>query len=187
MTGLWPVISCERAGRPWCLSGADIVTDNKSLPSRLTDEVVSAPILLFMHECFLRVLTQVTQGLPARSSVKTTQGLPARSVLKMIHWIIFRAYLTHWTVFRDAAHPSGCLRHPPSKSADLGIPRRKEQDSRFISSFIPLFSIHYSFRSFALDPKSLCLSASTLRTLSSMRLSVISPFSTARTTPSKAS
>ena len=45
-----------------------------------------------------------SQGLPAHSRLKTTQGLPTRSVLKMIHWIIFRAYLTHWTVFLDAAH-----------------------------------------------------------------------------------
>ena len=55
----------------------------------------------------MRVLSQVTQGLPARSSVKTTQGLPARSVLKMIHWIIFRAYLTHRIDFRALLTPSG--------------------------------------------------------------------------------
>ena len=56
---------------------------------------------------FLGVLTQLTQGLPARSSVKTTQCLPARSALKMIHWIIFRACLTHRTVFRALLTPSG--------------------------------------------------------------------------------
>ena len=43
----------------------------------------------------MRVLTQVTQG------------LPARSILKMIHRIIFRAYLTHRTDFRALLTPSG--------------------------------------------------------------------------------
>ena len=38
---------------------------------------------------------------------QAAQGLPACSVLKMIHWIIFRAYLTHRTDFRVLLTPSG--------------------------------------------------------------------------------
>ena len=83
---------------------------------RLNEEGGFVPLQGFMHGCFLGVLTQLTQGLPARSSVKTTQCLPARSALKMIHWIIFRACLTHWPVFRalltqgprSPAAPWGC-------------------------------------------------------------------------------
>ena len=63
----------------------------------------------------MRVLTQVTQGLPARSSVKTTQGLPARSSVKTGHWPVFRALLTHRIIFRACLTPSQPFQGLPAR------------------------------------------------------------------------
>ena len=72
---------------------------------------------------------------PARSALKTTQGLPARSSVKTGHWPVFRALLTHWIIFRAYLTHRTVFRALLTPSGAFGI-RRMNRRTYFESDFV---------------------------------------------------